>query len=206
MKYGTWIKLYRSVLLNGWLKNHKLWAFWCYCLLKAAYEKKKTILGFQEIELEPGQFIFGRKKAAEDTGLTERSIRTCLKLLEKSGNVTIKTTNKFSIITVVNWGLYQDNKSGNDQQNDQQVTSRRPASDQQVTTNKNNKNVKNEKKEKLSKEREQLKMKAKNVLILLNQKAEKDFKLSDTNIDLVIPRLKEGFTVEDCKKVIDNKV
>jgi hypothetical protein len=104
MKYG-WIKLYRRALSNGWLKNHKLWAFWCYCLLKASHEKKKTILGFQEIELEPGQFIFGRKKAAEDTGLTERSIRTCLKLLEKNGNVTIKTTNKFSIITVVNWAL-----------------------------------------------------------------------------------------------------
>lgn len=167
-------------------------------MLKAGYEKKKTIYGFQEIELEPGQFIFGRKKAAEDTGLTERSIRTCLKLLEKSGNVTIETTNKFSIITVVNWGLYQDNQLENDQQNDQQVTSKRPTSDQQVTTNKNNKNVR-------KKEKNIYTAQAREILESLNFKTGKKFKPVPSHLEVITARLKEGFTMDDCKRVIDIK-
>ena len=98
------------------------------------------------VELDPGQFVFGRKKASIETGLSERKIRTCLDKLKKFQNVTIKTTNKFSIITVINWGTYQQDETKSDQLNDQQVTNKRPTSDQQVTTNKNNKHIKNNKK------------------------------------------------------------
>jgi hypothetical protein len=44
-------------------------------------------------------------------------------------NVTIKTTNKFSIISIVNWNIYQQTENGNDQQNVTRTTSRRPADD-----------------------------------------------------------------------------
>lgn len=104
-------------------------------------------VGYQEITLKPGQFIFGRKVASIELKMSERTVRTCLHSLEKTQNVTIKTTNKFSIISIVNWSIYQQEQTQNDQQNDQQVTSNRPASDQQVTTNKNSKNIKKVKKE-----------------------------------------------------------
>ena len=102
-----------------------------------------VMVGFQRIHLMPGDFIFGRKNAAKELRITERSIRTSLQHLEKSQNVTIKTTNKFSVISIVNWQIYQ----GEDMENDQQTANKRPASDQQVTTNKNVKNVKNVKKD-----------------------------------------------------------
>ncbi len=141
-----WIKLYRQAIDDGWLQNADLWAFWCYCLLKATHKKHTARVGYQRIDLAPGQFIFGRKKAAEELETTERKIRTSLKILEKEGNVTIKTTNKFSVITICNWEAYQLIDNGIDQQDDQQTTNRRPASDQQVTTYKNDKKVKNDKK------------------------------------------------------------
>jgi hypothetical protein len=106
--------------------------------MKANHKKDhKQVVGFQEIILQPGQFIFGRLKAAEETGLSERNIRTCSAFLKKCGNLTIKATNKFSIVSIVNWDTYQKNDGETDQQSDQQVTSNRPATDQQVTTNKN---------------------------------------------------------------------
>jgi len=111
-----WIKLHRQLLTNGWLKNHKLLAFWIYCLLKATHEPVKVIWGFQEVHLDPGQFIFGRHKAAKETGLSEREIRTCLDSLSKAGNLTSKATNRFSILSVVNWDTYQNPKNQNDQQ------------------------------------------------------------------------------------------
>ena len=121
-----YVKLWRKSLDAGWIKNHGLWAFWTYCLMKATWTEYDAIVRLQVIHLMPGQFIFGRKKAAAETGLTEREIRTIIGFLKKAGNLTIKTTNKFSIITIVNWDIYQGNDIENDHQNDQQATSKRP--------------------------------------------------------------------------------
>ncbi len=87
------------------------------------------MVGFQEVILEPGQFIFGLKTASKELKMSIRTIRTCLDCLKRHQNLTIKSTNKFSIITVVNWGLYQSNNI--------EATSKRQASDKQATTNKN---------------------------------------------------------------------
>ena len=121
-----WIQLHRQAMHNGWLQNHRLWAFWCYCLMKASHREHKMKVGFQEIVLKPGQFIFGRRQAAEDLNMTEWQIRACLDFLKKAGNLTIKTTNRFSIITIVNWGIYQSYESENRQQIHQQTASKPP--------------------------------------------------------------------------------
>jgi hypothetical protein len=121
-----YIKLWRKSLDAGWIRNHKLWAFWSYCLLKASYKEYDAIVGLQIVHLLPGQFIFGRKRASMETGLTEREIRTIVEFLRKAGNLTIKTTNRFSIITIINWPTYQGDDLENDQPNDQLPTSKRP--------------------------------------------------------------------------------
>ena len=125
-----YIKLWRKSLDGGWLSNPNLWTFWSYCLLKASHKKYKTILGFTEIELEPGQFIFGRKQASKDIGLSEQMVRTCLHTLKSTNNITIKSTNKFSIISIINWDIYQSEEEEvnqqNNQQNNQRLTSKQP--------------------------------------------------------------------------------
>lgn len=128
-----YVKLWRKSIDGGWLSNHVLWCFWCYCLMKASHKPTKVLIGFQEVFLQKGQFIFGRKKCSKELNTSERSVRTCLHTLKTTNNLTIKTTNKFSIITVVNWELYQDDdrKTGhqNDHQSDQQPTNNRPTTD-----------------------------------------------------------------------------
>jgi len=84
-----WIKLYRSLLDDGWLKNHVLFTFWGYCLLKASHKEHKQLVGFKRVALLPGQFVFGRKKAAEDLNTTESKIRTAVKALTKRQSITI---------------------------------------------------------------------------------------------------------------------
>jgi len=129
---GGWIRIYRQALENGWLRNHRLWAFWCYCLLKASHKSTKVMIGYQQVSLESGQFVFGRQQAAADLDLSENVIRTCLTRLISTNNLTIKTTNKYSIITIVNWHSYQNGQEENHQQNHQQlnqeVTSKSPTS------------------------------------------------------------------------------
>lgn len=97
--------------------------------MKASWREHETLVGFQKVHLMPGQFIFGRKMASVETGLSERTIRTSLLHLQNYQNLTIKATNKFSIITIINWEIYQSSEDSNDQQSDQHPTSKRPASD-----------------------------------------------------------------------------
>lgn len=130
MSATGWVRLYRQALENGWLRNPTLWAFWCYCLLKATHAPITVTVGYQRVVLEPGQFVFGRKQAAADLGLTENVVRTCLIRLISTGNLTINPTNKFSVITIVNWAAYQNEHEGHHQQsnhqNNQELTNNSP--------------------------------------------------------------------------------
>ena len=56
--------------------------------------------------LSPGELCIGRKSLAAGTGLTENQVRTALKHLQKAGEITIKTTNQYSLISFTdkeNW-------------------------------------------------------------------------------------------------------
>lgn len=74
--------------------------------------------------------------------MSVRSIRTILDFLKNSQNLTIKTTNKFSVISIVNWSTYQGEDIQNDNQNDKQPTNNRQATDNKQEC----KELKNEKK------------------------------------------------------------
>lgn len=152
--------------------------------MKTSYKEFDAIVGLQVVHLMPGQFVFGRKKAAKETGLTEREIRTLLALLIKWQNVTIETTNRFSVITIINWPIYQSDEIENDQLNDQQTTSRRPHTN--IKELKNNIYSEN----------------ALQVLAYLNEKTGRLFKTTGH----IVARLNDGHTIEDCKRVIDGKL
>ncbi len=140
-----YIKIWRKSIDNGWLSNHTLWAFWCWCLLKATHKPCKLLIGFQEVFLEPGQLVFGRKKCANELGTSEQSVRTCLQALKSTSNLTIKSTSKFSIISIVNWEAYQgddclDNHQINHQIN-QRLTSNQPSTNHIQTHKEHKKDI-----------------------------------------------------------------
>jgi hypothetical protein len=104
-------------------------------MMKASYED----CVWQGIQVRAGELITGRSQLAKETNLSEREIRTCLGRLSQSNEIAIKSTNKFSIITLTNWDSYQIDETKrpakrpaerpandqpidrrNDQQNDQQ--------------------------------------------------------------------------------------
>lgn len=97
------------------------------------------IVGNQQVPLKAGQFVFGRKVAAKETGMSEQSVRTCIDSLRRMKNLTTKSTNKFSVVTIVNWSSYQSDKT----KSTTKSTCKQPASNQQVTTSKqvNNKTI-----------------------------------------------------------------
>ena len=85
-----------------------------------------------------GSLIAGRKQLAKDLGLTEQMIRTSLMKLKSTNEITIESTNRYSVITVVKYDDYQNDSRFNNQPNkdnsNQQATNKQPTSNQQATT------------------------------------------------------------------------
>ena len=125
-----YIKIWRKLEDSGLLQMHGTLALFMYILMKATHKPTKIGTPIGVIELERGQYISGRHKLSAAVGLSEREIRTCVARLEELDVISVKTTSRFSVYTIVNYNNYQDN----DQQNDQQETNKRPTNDQQTTT------------------------------------------------------------------------
>jgi hypothetical protein len=135
-----WIKLHRKMLDNPvvWKDSDHL-AVWIYLLLNATHKDMDVLFKNKRITLKPGQLITSRKSIANQLSISDSKVKRVLLAFESDQQIDRQRSNKNSLITILNWCEYQQT----DQQNDQQVTSKRPASDQQVTTNKNIKNIKN---------------------------------------------------------------
>jgi hypothetical protein len=101
------IKLWRDELSSGLLQNAEVWQLYSYCLLKATHQTHTLVVGRQTVKLETGQLVFGRKKAAEDLRSTEAKVRSALKTLKDFGAISVRSTTKFSVVTVCGWDLRQ---------------------------------------------------------------------------------------------------
>lgn len=144
-----WIRLHRKIRNNEIFNNHQLLRLWLICLTEATHKERDQIIGKQTVRLMPGQFVTGRFDIADlyNMGLKpsdrvkgEKTVFRWLENLEEWGFLTLEKTNKFTVVTIEKWGFYQSNVYDNDQQNDHEMTNKRPTNDQQMTTNKNVKN------------------------------------------------------------------
>jgi len=139
-----WIKLHRRILESPVFHDEKLLKIWVACLLKANHKKKSIVFNNEVIEIQRGQFIFGRIEFAKELNMNSSSVYRRLKLLEKLKKVNIKSNNKFSVLSIVKYNTYQDDTRQSEQQNEQPVNNKRTASEQPVNTNNNVKNDNNE--------------------------------------------------------------
>ena len=141
-----WIKIHRKLITWEWYNDSKMVHLFLHLLLSANHSDGK----WQGVSVKRGQLITGRIKLSAVTGISEQSIRTCLSKLESTKELTIKTTNKNSIITLLNYDSYQIKESAN-QQSTIKLTNNQPTTNQQSTTNNNDKKENNDKNEEKTK-------------------------------------------------------
>lgn len=125
MSAGGWVKIHRRLQLWEWYTDSAMVHLFLHLLLSANREAGN----WRGIPVKRGQLITGRKSLSKETGISERTIRTCLKRLKSTSELTIETTNLYSIITICNYDEYQSREGESDQQNDQPTANERPASD-----------------------------------------------------------------------------
>jgi len=150
-----WIKLHRRVKESKVFANPEILKLWLLCLCKANHSHTWVHLdGISDpVEVHPGQFITGRYTlhreyypTAGEKNKDPLTVWRWLKKLEQWGNVNIKANNKYSVIEVVNWDLYQ-NFENSDQENEQQANNGRTPDEHQVNTNNNDNNDDNDREE-----------------------------------------------------------
>ncbi len=131
MLQNGFIALYRSLLSWGWHADPATGWLFVNLLLMANWEDGE----WQGKPIKRGQLVTGRKALAAQTGLSEQTVRTSLNRLKSTNEITIASTNKFSVIAIVNYGKFQDVPEMPTSTLTSNLTSGQPATNQQLTTN-----------------------------------------------------------------------
>ena len=126
----SFIILHRKLTQWEWFDDSKMVHLFLYFLLQANWEEKN----WRGINIKRGQFVTGSNRIKKDTSMSLRSIRTCIEKLKSTGEVTVQTTNRFSLVTIAKYDDYQTNNI--------KATSKpsqtRQTNDKQTTTTNNN--------------------------------------------------------------------
>ena len=130
---------------------HRVWQW-----IKYNVNHKPEFVPFSDgtkVLVKPGERITSYRQIAKGVGYYERgvwrepnvkTIKTILDWLETEHMIAIESNSKYTLIKVLNWGIYQEPES--DESNTQET-----ANQQSLDTNKNDKNEKNDKKNKVNK-------------------------------------------------------
>lgn len=113
-----YIKLFRKIDSWEWYTEPNTIRMFLHCLIKANHTDKM----WRGIIIHAGSFVTSRAKLAEELNITERQVRTSINRLKTTNELTCKSTNHYTVITVNNWHLYQINDQQNDRQEVQQTT------------------------------------------------------------------------------------
>ncbi len=120
-----YIKMFRKVLSWEWYQDANTARLFFHLLLTVQIKDSK----YMGVDIPKGSRVASVATLAKELGLTTRQIRTGLEHLETSNEVTRSKHSRFSVISIVRWNDYQEERqtkrSQNDKQNDKQATSER---------------------------------------------------------------------------------
>nr|DAQ21862.1 MAG TPA: replisome organizer [Caudoviricetes sp.] len=138
---ASWIKIFRELLQWEWFQKAEMVQLFIYLLLKASCTDKQ----WQGMTVKRGQLVTSNATMRQDLRLSEQQIRTCIKRLISTGEITYKSTNRYVVITICNYDKYQEignpiNEQNNVQTNNQSTNEQR-AINEQSTTSKEVKNI-----------------------------------------------------------------
>lgn len=118
---GSYIKINRSLLKWEWYGDINTARLFIHMLLKANWKNEN----YKGTTVPRGSFISSLPQLSQETKLSVRTVRTCLEHLKSTGEVTVKSNNKYSVFTVNNYCAYQSS----DRQTGSRVTGNRQATD-----------------------------------------------------------------------------
>ena len=186
-----WVSIHRSIIENFvWRdKPFNMGAAWIDLIMMANHEEKKMPHDGQLMIVKRGQTFTSVRSLSERWGWSRMKVSRFLVLLEQDEMLILERSKSGTLLTLVNYDNYQDCRDTNG------------TPTRQNNNVNNDKNVKNEKKEKKDIYDAQIS----EIIDYFNQVAGKHYTgRSESHRKCITARLKEGYTVEEFKQVIDN--
>lgn len=121
-----WICLYKKLINWEWYQDGNTCRLFIHLLLLANYEDKS----WQGQLIKRGQLITSSEHLAKDLNLSRQQVRTAINKLKSTNEITTKSTNKYTLITIEKYEDYQSKTDKSNQQNNKQ-------SNKQITTTNN---------------------------------------------------------------------
>lgn len=134
-----WVKLNRSMLDWEWYDDTNTKVVFLHLLLTANWEEKR----YHGHVIKEGDTIIGLKALAKRLDMSIQQVRTALNHLKSTGEITIKSTNQFSIVTIENWAKYQVDETPINTPNNKPTTNEQQTDNKRATTPKEIKNIRN---------------------------------------------------------------
>lgn len=107
------IKIDKQILEWEWYKDKNTKILFLHCLLKANCKETK----FNGLTLERGQFVSSITSLSQELSLTPNEVRTAIKHLKSTGEITSKSHSKFTVFTVACYDSYTNKSQAESQSN-----------------------------------------------------------------------------------------
>lgn len=135
---GDWVKLHRKILDSRVFSDPKALKVWVWCLCKAGYRDR----WFDNTEIPAGSFVTGRKSGSAETHLDESSFYRAMQRLDSWGMIAQKSNNRWTLVSICNWQLYQDAVEAERTTDEQRMNNQRTTDEQPVNTREESKESK----------------------------------------------------------------
>ena len=135
----TYLKLFRKMLTWEWYGDTNTTRVFLHILLNAQYQPSRL----NGHEIGAGECAFGYRAWAKELGLSVQQVRTAIKHLISTHEITMRTTQQGSIIRLEKWGIWQIEEGGATRKATHDVTNEQHTDNTPSTRYKESKKVKN---------------------------------------------------------------
>lgn len=133
-----WVKIHRQIVQWEWFKQDHTVRLFLFILVQAAYEEKR----WKGIVVRRGQLVTSLPSLAESLGISIQSVRTSIRRLKSTGEITDISTGSYRIITIEKYEEFQMNKEDPTDDPTGIPTGRQQTSNRPLTASKEVKKVK----------------------------------------------------------------
>lgn len=135
-----WIKLHRKIVEWEWYTETSTFAVFMHLILTCNFKPTR----WRGVELEPGETIKALITLAEETKLSLQTVRTAIKRLKSTGELTQRQHGKHRILKLKSYSAYQlaNTEANNELTSNQQGTNIESTLDKERKKEKKEKNVK----------------------------------------------------------------